>query len=277
VSRRLLAAAIPLPVLAYSVWLFRFDAVFQWWGRQGVNGPPPLPSLLAGLGLLPLFLVGTLVAARRRPWTAPQVVLACAAAASLMLTYSYPWLRFSFQFVTTLVVPSLLLAFARLEACFTKPLTRRDVLTLALAVAVNAPTSVVLWRQTMAVARAGGYRIARADLAAFAWIEDHSKPRDVVLASQTTSNRLPRFTHGAVVAGYPFSTVRYPQKLREVELFYRFRRDETYRREILARYGVRYVLYGPEERKLGAYDPSRSAFLAEAFRAGDMIVYEVRR
>jgi hypothetical protein len=275
-SRRLLCAAVALPVLAYSFWLFRFDPVFMWWGRQGVNAPPPVASLLAGLGLLPLFLAGALLAARRRDWTAPQTLLACAAAASLLLTYSYPWLRFSFQFVTTLVVPSLLLAFARLEASFTRALVRRELLALALAVAVNAPTSIALWCEKMAIARAGGYRIARGDLAAFAWLDGHSRPRDVVLASERTSNRVPRFTHDDVVAGYSFSTVQFPRKLGEVEHFFRFRRDERYRRQILVQYGVRFLLYGPDERALGAYDPKRSAFLTEVFRGGEMTVYEVR-
>ena len=51
--RRLLPAIVSLPVLAYGVWLFGFDPVFQWWRRQGVNGPPPAPAMLLGLGLLP--------------------------------------------------------------------------------------------------------------------------------------------------------------------------------------------------------------------------------
>ena len=93
----------------------KVDPVFQWWGRQGVNGPPPVLSLLLGLGLLVPFLVVGLVAARRRPWTPGEILMACAAMAGAVLTYSYPWLRFSFQFVTTLVVPTLLLARARLE------------------------------------------------------------------------------------------------------------------------------------------------------------------
>jgi hypothetical protein len=273
-ARRLLPAIAPLPVLAYSVWLFRFHPVFQWWGRQGVNGPPPVLSLLLGLGLLVPFLVVGLVAARHRPWTPGEILMACAATAGAVLTYSYPWLRFSFQFVTTLVVPALLLALARLEE-WASPLRFRPVVAVLLA--VNGLTSVTLWATHLGEVRAGAHRIARSDLAVFSWLGAHSGAREVVMAGPRTSNRVPRYSHAAVVAGYPFSTVRYAEKIEDVRRFYRASTEESERRRLLAELRVRYVIHGTEERRFGAYDPARSEFLAEVFRDGPTTVYEVRR
>jgi hypothetical protein len=273
-ARRLLPGIAPLPVLAYCVWLFRFDPVFQWWGRQSVNGPPPVLSLLLGLGLLvPLLVVG-LVAARHRPWRPGELLMACAATASLGLTYSYPWLSFSFQFVTTLVVPTLLLAVARLEAW---PPAIRFRPVVAVLLAVNALTSVTLWATHLGEVHAGAHRIARSDLAVFSWLGAHSGAREVVMAGPRTSNRVPRYSHDAVVAGYEFSTVRYAEKLAGVRRFYGASTEEAERRRLLRELRVRYVIHGPEERRIGAYDPARSDFLAEVFRDGPTTVYEVRR
>jgi len=277
-ARRLLPAIAPLPVLAYCVWLFRFDPVFQWWGRQGVNGPPPSPAMLLGLGLLTPLLVFALVAGRRRAWTRGEILMACAAAASLALTYAYPWLRFSFQFVTTLVVPTLLLAVARLEGS-AGPIasSRRFRLLVAVLLAVHALTSVTLWATHLGEVRAGDHRIARSDLAVFSWLGAHSRPREVVLAGPRTSNRIPRYSHDAVVAGYEFSTMRYAVRLEDVRRFYGASTPDADRQRLLDELRVRYVIHGPEERQLGVYDPSRSAFLAEAFRDGPTVVFEVRR
>jgi hypothetical protein len=274
-ARRLLPALVPLPVLAYCVWLFRFDPVFQWWGRQGVNGPPPAPAVLTGLGLLTPLLVVALVAGRRRAWTPGEILMACAAAASLLLTYSYPWLRFSFQFVTTLVVPGLLLAVARLRDGAVGS-ARRGRPLVALLLAVNALTSVTLWATHLGEARAGAHRIARSDLGVFSWLGAHSHPREVVLAGPRTANRIPRYNYDAVVAGYEFSTVRYVEKLEEVRRFYDVSTEEAYRQPLLAELRVRYVIHGPEERRLGAYNPARSEFLAAVFREGPTTVYEVK-
>jgi len=276
-ARRLLPAVMPLPVLAYSLWLFRFDPVFRWWGRQGVNGPPPARSMLAGLGLLPVLLAAALVASRRRPWTRGETLMACAVATSLLLVYSYPWLSFSFQFVTTLVVPALLLALSRLEVDLL-PLgaTRRGAVLAALVLAMNALSSAALWAIKLAEAQGAEFRIAGSERAALAWLRAHSRARDVVLAGRRTSNRVPRYTDDAVVAGYEFSTVRFAEKLERVQRFFRASTADAFRERLLAQLGVRYVVHGSEERQLGGYDPARSAFLGEAFRDGDMAVYEVR-
>lgn len=203
--------------------------------------------------------------------------MACAALAGGVLTYSYPWLSFSFQFVTTLVVPALLLALARLEP-WAGPAAgaRRFRPLVALLLTVNALTSVTLWATHLGEVRAGDYRIARSDLAVFTWLDAHSRPRDVVLAALRTANRIPRYTHDAVAAGYVFSTVSFARKQAQVQRFYDAAADDAFRQRLLGELRVRYVVHGPDERRLGAYDPARSAFLAESFRDGPMTVYEVR-
>lgn len=147
---------------------------------------------------------------------------------------------------------------------------------MALLLTVNALTSVTVWATNLAEVRAGDHRIARSDLAVFTWLDAHSRPREVVLAALPTANRIPRYTRDAVVAGYVFSTVRFARKQAQVQRFYDASADDAFRQRLLAELQVRYVVHGPDERRRGAYQPARSAFLAEAFRDGPMTVYEVR-
>jgi uncharacterized membrane protein len=48
------------------------------------------------------------------------------------------------------------------------------------------------------------------------------------------------------------------------------------RRELLDRWGVRYVYVGPLERASGGFDPSAAFDLELAFSRGDVAVYRVR-
>ena len=45
----------------------------------------------------------------------------------------------------------------------------------------------------------------------------------------------------------------------------------------LARYDVRYLWVGQEERALGPFDPSGASFLEPAMTAGDVVLYRVEK
>jgi hypothetical protein len=47
------------------------------------------------------------------------------------------------------------------------------------------------------------------------------------------------------------------------------------RKALLLETGGKYVLWGPSERTLGSWDPSRADFLGEIFRTGDYSLYTV--
>ena len=108
-----------------------------------------------------------------------------------------------------------------------------------------------------------------------AWLKEHARPGDVVVAMERTSNRIARSTPAAVVAGYRFSTVRFEEREEQLRRFYDGRTRDVSRMRMLKQYGVRYVVHGIEERE-SAYDPAASPFLVEAFRRGGGAVYQVR-
>jgi hypothetical protein len=273
---RLLLALVPLPVLLYQFWLFRFHHVFSWWGRLNVVPPPSAWSLTTGMGLSLLFVI---LGAMTRPSAREpgRLFFATAALAAVTLLYGYPWLSFSLQFVTTLTVPAVLFAATSLEKRLLPLLEGKPGAAWALAalLLVNAFTSLSLAAQSLRDVRSGKHRIDGESAAILEWLRAHSAAGDVVMAGPDTSNRIPRFTPASVFCGYQFSTVDYWRKLPQQQRFYDARTRDVTRLRMIRTFGVRYVVHGAEERRAG-YDPATSPFLAEVFRAGDAAVYEVR-
>jgi len=63
--------------------------------------------------------------------------------------------------------------------------------------------------------------------------------------------------------------------LPQVEVFYQPATPDSQRRDLLRRYGVRYVFWGPDERMLGDWDPGQSPSLSLFHKDGDYAVYQV--
>ena len=113
---RSLVLLVPLPLLLYYVWLFTVHPVFRWWGVQNIAPPPGVPNLVASLGLAVILLtvgLGKLLESGKLP--PPHLLIVCCFVASLALIYSYPLLTFTFQFTTTLLIPTVLLGAMTLE------------------------------------------------------------------------------------------------------------------------------------------------------------------
>jgi uncharacterized membrane protein len=62
----------------------------------------------------------------------------------------------------------------------------------------------------------------------------------------------------------------------QVQMFFSPGETDTSRLGLLQRYGIGYVFYGPEERKLGGYDPSQASYLQPVFQEGGVKVMKVQ-
>jgi hypothetical protein len=85
--------------------------------------------------------------------------------------------------------------------------------------------------------------VSRAELAAYAWLEQHAEG-DLVLAAPETGLRLPAYSSVRVVYGHPFETVNADERKREVLSFF-----EGTSMDLLD--DADFVFYGPRESVLG--------------------------
>ena len=105
------------------------------------------------------------------------------------------------------------------------------------------------------------------------WIARHSGPEDVIFSSFATGGALGGIVAGHVYAGHAGVTVRPAEKKAEIASFYGGELSPEGGQRLLRANRVTYVVFGPEERKLGAWDPGVKLGLPIANRVGEAIVY----
>lgn len=270
------------PVLVYDVWVFQANPVLAAWSAQNVTLSPPPQYYVLGYGLVAALAVWGAAPALRRggermAWAAIWILVAFA------LAY-LPW-NLQRRFVEGAQTPMCVLAaYAlayRLPALLRSRVTpaRRQVrfwainLTLVFAALTNLYMAAGF--TLGALTRHPRLFIPTVQVAAVDWLGAHSSPGDTVLASESVGSLIPARIGHRVVLGHWAETVNYRDKGIQVAEFFDTTTSEAGRKATLKRWGVRYIYYGPDERALGTFDPSRAPYLVEAFRTGDVVIYQV--
>ena len=93
------------------------------------------------------------------------------------------------------------------------------------------------------------------------------------VGSLETGSAFGSLVPGRVYAGHLGVTIRAGEKKNEIAALYggRWSREEA--RDFLASNGIDYVVVGPEERKLGSWDPGAELGLQIADREGATVAY----
>lgn len=132
----------------------------------------------------------------------------------------------------------------------------------------NAPTSSV-------GGEAGAYFLTNGEVAAMQYLESQVTSSDVVLASLDIGQFVPALTGARSFLAHWAQTLDYFGKRKMVSDFFQSGTTDDERQQILQQYGVDYVIYSPQEKKLGDYDPSSASYLTETFKQDDVIVFKV--
>ena len=119
------------------------------------------------------------------------------------------------------------------------------------------------------------YRDA-SEVAAMDWLAHHAGWEDVVLSTFGTGNYLPARAGVRVFVGHGPETVGAETKKELVARFFDGQTEDTWRQDLLARYGVDYVFWGPAERALGVFSPPDATYLEVVYRAEGYAILEVR-
>jgi uncharacterized membrane protein len=154
---------------------------------------------------------------------------------------------------------------------------RAQAAVVTLFVLAVLPVNVYLyaWRFVDLARRNPPYYLHRDELAAMQWLEANARPSDVVMSSLTAGQYLPSVTGTTAFLAHWAQTLQFYDKRELVARFFDARTPESERLLLLARYGVRYVFYGEEERRLGEYNPEQSIFLSRAFFTPRATIYYV--
>jgi hypothetical protein len=261
-----IAGLITVPLLFYLYNTTQADAVLQAWSQQNQTLSPPPIDYLLGYGLLWIFaFFGARSAWRRKSdW---DVLLLVWIIVTLPLLYApFPLQR---RLSLGLHVPIGILAAIGLTEIVRAKWPRRVLIGVTLL------TSIFIELALFGGAAAHDPRIylTMNEASALNWLQANAPREAVVLASPEMGGFIPAFAGQRVVYGHPYETVNAEAREQQVKDFFAGTIDQA---QLLRDDGVAYIIVGPRERKLGAFDAAQLP-IEEVFSSGDVVVYRVKR
>ncbi len=272
----LMMALLAAPVLGYDIWLFSTQPAFVGWSQQNVTLSPPPQYYLASYGLLLILgLCGAVHVAWRRDWTAMLAVTWVVTVAPLLYAPTNLQRRFLEGVMLPLSVLASIGAVVILRQIFRTRRWRRWALALLIALTLPSNLVLVVGTSIAALTRSPTVFYQSAVVAAVDWLNANAGPDDVVLASFPVGNLIPARTGQRVFLGHWIETLDYARKTAQVRSFFDAATPDEARRALVREGHIHWVLVGPDERALGAFDPSRAPYLRLVFDADDVALYRV--
>lgn len=292
--RMLLLSGLPsLPMLAYQIGVFTFDPFFSVWAAQNITRSPHILHYLLGYAFLwPLAIGGAIWAAHRadRQKTLPLVWLAIAPVLVYLPVNFQRRLLIGFQvplafFAALGLARYVLRPFGRLRPVrwllrwprYSLSGLRRWLVAAVLVflsathVLLVAGNSLSAWMQSPQMFH------SRAELEALQWLKGYTAIQDVVLCSFETGNYIPAQAGNRVFLGHGPETVRSDEKKALVARFFDAAGDDSWRKSLLDEYSIAYVVVGPRERELGAFDLDSADYLLQVYANAEYAIYRVKR
>lgn len=277
-----LLAAVPVvlsaPVVAYSLWVFNSDPVYEVWSSQNlILSPHPLHYLAAYS--IPLALAAFAVRGAWRSERPAWLALAWVGVVPLLV-----YLPFNLQrrLVEGVQVPLSLLAawgLCEIADCRLRIANVRRWLAVGVVLFIVSLTNVLLVAGNCLTLRglpAPIYRDA-AEVAALDWLDGRVEPDNVFLTAYPTGNYLPARVWARVFVGHGPETVHFREKGAFATRFFDAATDDAWRQGLLEAYDIDYVFWGPRERESGAFDPRTVSYLRPIYDADGYAVFEVGR
>jgi hypothetical protein len=271
---------LPASFLLYNFVSFSIDPFLKAWTLQNIiRSPEPVQYLIAYGLVLPFAIAGILQLFRLDTWKG--LFFAAWVLALPLLAYApFNLQRRLLEGVWVALVALAMVAFdgwrfrspASGAPIFVRKLDwSRWMLLLALPSTFVLLSGAILtsWRPSIPVFRLKG------ETDAFEYLKQSASPGDVVLASFDTSNALPAWAPLRVVAGHGPESVGLAELRPRVEAFYSSVINDEDRRQLLREQKVRFVIWGPLERKLGDWDPGTAPYLEKVYEAGEFQIYEI--
>ncbi len=264
------ALLLPLPLFFHLYWTLSHEPVMRQWTAQNPFSSPPPWHYLAGYGLL---LLPALWSLRRREWWQLDQRWLLLVWLALVPFLAYAPFQAQRRLVAGAQVP---LALAAARGLWRDEKRRNWLAWTWLGLTLPGTLFFVLGGTAMVAARPPLLFHATDEIAALEWLSHHTTADDIILGAMETGNVIPVYADARVLLGHPIETIQVAQKEAAVKAFFDLVTPEETRREILRRYGVTLIVYGPQERALGGFDPAHLPGLEEVYAAGRYQLFRVK-
>lgn len=280
----ILAAAVVLPVAYYL--LLNTDPALAATSRAEMRSPSILAYLLGFGFLIPLALAGLVLFLNNRQWRSqPAWVLAVVWLAVVPLLVYAP-VSFQRRLIEGYVVPLSLFSFIGLKSLadwlsrytiFSSQRIRNFLAVCVIGVVALSPLMLIKNDIKHVRTYAFPYYLTDQQSAALAWLRNHTLRSDVVLSSADFGSVIPRFSGNTVYIGHWAQTLDFDAKEERMQSFYRGTLSPDERVALLRGNNIAYVIFGTEERKIGAAKFLQNEPLFErAYSSGETVIYRVQ-
>ena len=268
------AGLLPAASLVYSFLVSQFDSFARAWTSQNLIRSPNFVHYLLAYGLLIPF-----------AWSGGRWLL--------RQNFTLGWLPVGWVLVFPLLAYAPLdlqrrltegvwaawcvLAFAVLDrqADYQNASKRRDWSFAPLVLAFPS-TVILLLGGFMAARRAAPpLFLPAAKTATFLALQAREFHGDVVLASYETGNSFPAWAPVQVLVGHGPESIFQADLLPRINAFYQSTTPDERRQELIEQFGIKYIFWGPEERRLGDWQPGSADFVRLFVRHGEYALYRV--
>jgi len=261
--------ALPVfPLLGYLGVTYARDPFLQAWSEQNVIlSPHPLHYLLAFGAVLPLAILGAIRLLQKQ-----EVVGLFPLSWAIIL----PLLAYAPVNIQRRLPEAGWVALLALGAVGAQQLAGRWQMTLRVGLTVMLlPSTLLILIAGIQTANRPGLPAFRstAEVAAFNWLRGEALVGEVALAAYQTSNALPAWAPVRVVVGHGPETTGLAQLLPQVEGFFKDEFSEVDRQNLVLGQQVDFLFYGPAERSLGNWDPTRWNCLRRLYDSAGYAIY----
>lgn len=275
-----LALIIPLPFLLYNFYSFTYDPFLVAWMNQNIiTSPHPLNYFYAYLLVLPLATVGLYCLLRKHPWKGFLLTAWVITIPILMYIPVYMQRRIIEGLWVVLITLSMFaiksVRNSNMERV-KKSLFIQFFSKYPVILALVFPSTIILLIGGCSIVKNPSRPIYRptAEIDAFQFFESNETAFDIVLASYETGNVLPAWAPVRTVIGHGPLTIDFENVYIQVSSVYNNDTKEDVRKDILSNLNVRYVFWGPEERKLGIWNPNHANYLTRVYERGGYSIFE---
>ncbi len=281
-----LVGLFAIPPIIYYYLAGKSEPAIGLWSRQNVTESPLPHSYIIGYGAILVFAVAGFVAWRKSKNTGKLLVLAWTVTNIVLL---YLPVQINRRFSNGLHIPLVLLATVGITILWgwaEKKLTSHLALHHASIAALGWTIGIALFfSNTVLLAKAlfveshpadTSIYALRSTIAAMDWLEKNAPRESVVMSGFLDGNLLPARTGLRVYVGHGHQTINWGQKVSFVtQKFFRASYTNADRRQFLINNNIAYLLYGPDEKSLGNFQPQSVPYLVPVFSDGDVSVYRV--
>lgn len=273
--RWLVALIVPaIPLAAYYFISVAYNPALKIWNDQNATTAPTIPELLIGFGIpLLVALPGIYRAVRRFERDGDRLMLLWLVSFIVLV---YLPINVQRRFMVGMIIPVAYFATRSIEDVWLPRLGRRwRPVAACVFLPLIAVSQIMMLFLPVLPAIMGnpqqvqGVFLERDYAEALAWVADRAEQTDVVLAAPVVSAWVPGWVGSRVVYGHPYETLHAADKLAEVEGWFNGSTADC--ADLIERYNVRYVIYGPQEQRLG--DTTCVAGLREIAQSGSVTVY----